>query len=181
MLARPGRVEIFPCEKIDNQIITQKQFPQGYYYAALESRGNVPYQVRETDTSMPHKGATSWKGGVIPAVEVVNDTVPQYNYSFVALFILLLLVFIACLLRRPVCVSTEADPEGVRVFRDRRGPVKVKVSVVSGVQELAKLELAREESVVLPVPGPGTVRVKVPTWYRNVSKRKKMVIKNAEE
>jgi hypothetical protein len=179
MLARPGRVEISPCEEASNQIITQKQFPEGYYYAALESSGNVPYQVWETD-NLPHEGATGWAGGVIPTVEVENDVVPQYNYSFVALFILLLLVFIACLLRRPVCVSTEAAPEGVRVFRDRRGPVKVKVSVVSGVQELAKLELAREESVVLPVPGPETVRVKVPAWYRNVSKRKEAVVKNAE-
>jgi hypothetical protein len=89
---------------------------------------------------------------------------------------LLLLLALAYFLRRPVCVSLEVIPGGVRVFRDWRGPVKVKVSIVGGIQELAQRELEREESFVLPVPaGAGTVRVKVPVRYRNVSKKEAVI------
>ena len=88
-----------------------------------------------------------------------------------------LLLALAYLLRRPVCVSVKPVPGGVRVFRDHRGPVRIKVTVIGGVQELASCELEREESFVLPVAaGPGAIRVKVPFRYRNVSKQKKVVI-----
>jgi hypothetical protein len=86
-----------------------------------------------------------------------------------------LLLALAYLLRRPVCVSVEPVPDGVRVFRDYRGPVRVRVTVVDGANELVQREMEREESFILPVAGPGTVRVKVPVWCRNVSKRKETI------
>ncbi|MCL6558836.1 MAG: hypothetical protein K6U74_08530 [Firmicutes bacterium] len=181
-LSRTGTYTL-TSEGVETQVITDKQFPVG---AAIAVSKVEYFKVDIPPGQSLELTGQVYSGSLLPNVEVVNtfipfpglpDPVPGDKAVVVLVVPIILLFFVlAYLLRRPVCVSVVTEPSGVRVFRDSRGPVRLKVVVIKDSHELAQREMEREESFILPVAGIGTVRVKVPLRYRNVSKQKEVVV-----
>lgn len=164
-------------EAVETQVITDKQFPVG---AAVAVSKLEFYPLSEI--KMGH----AYQGSLLPTVEVVNTVVPvlgttpggdggksklAYLLIPAVLILLLLLPFV-----RPVNVSVGLEPAGsgaqAVIFRDARGPDKVRVvlNVNSKEQEFI---LKRNESRTVAIEGIGYVQATVRTpGRRNVSKNK---------